>query len=262
MKKPVPDWLHKHLLFAELEESQRDRLMTGASFVQLEAGEKLFGHGGLARRFFVLEADAILLYRLSAAGEEKVIEIIQPRQSFAEAVMPMDGNLYPVSARALAECAAWGFDMKGFRAVLETSPAVCFKLLARMSQRLHQLLQEIDQLTLQNATMRVAHHLLDAAPEGNPSRFQVQWETPKQALASRPSVRPETFSRILHQLTKAGLIQVQGKAVEVLDARRLREWRSEAADPACGSGLQPAIGAAYRGPKPVPTVGSRWRVPA
>ncbi|MGZ8217488.1 Crp/Fnr family transcriptional regulator [Methylomagnum sp.] len=227
MKKPIPEWLRKHLLFAELEESQRDHLMSAASFAQLEAGEELFSHGEMAKRFFVLETGAILLYRLSAAGEEKVIEIIQPWQSFAEAVMFMDGNLYPVSARALAESEVWGFDMKGFRAVLETSPAVCFKLLARMSQRLHQLLQEIDQLTLQNATMRVAQHLLDAAPEGRPARYAVQWETPKQVLASRLSVRPETFSRILHQLAKAGLIQVQGKTVEVLDARRLREWAEQ-----------------------------------
>lgn len=227
MKKPAPDWLHKHLLFAELDESQRDRLMVAATLTRLEAGEELFSHGERASRFFVLETGAMLLYRLSAAGEEKVIEIIQPRQSFAEAVMFMDGNLYPVSARALAECEVWGFDMKGFRAVLETNPAVCFKLLARMSQRLHQLLQEIDQLTLQNATMRVAQHLLGAAPDGNPARYAVQWDTPKQVLASRLSVRPETFSRILQQLAKAGLIQVQGKTVEVLDARRLREWAEQ-----------------------------------
>jgi CRP-like cAMP-binding protein len=224
MKKPVPDWLHRHLLFAELEESQRGQVMAAASFVRLDAGDELFSHGQRARHFFVLETGAILLYRLSPAGEEKVIEIIQPRQSFAEAVMFMDGNLYPVSARALAESELWGFDMKTFRAALETSPAICFRLLGRMSQRLHQLLQEIDQLTLQNATMRVAHYLLGSAPEGNPKSYAVQWDTPKQVLASRLSVRPETFSRILNQLARAGVIQVQGRTVEVLDAVKLKEW--------------------------------------
>ncbi|MGZ8189322.1 MAG: helix-turn-helix domain-containing protein [Methylosarcina sp.] len=50
----------------------------------------------------------------------------------------------------------------------------------------------------------------------------MEWETPKQILASRLSVRPETFSRILQQLSRKGLISVQGKTVEVLDIKALR----------------------------------------
>jgi CRP-like cAMP-binding protein len=227
MKKSVPDWLYKHLLFAELEEPQKTQIIAVALPVRLEAGEELFSHGQRASRFYILEKGTIQLYRLSAAGEEKVIELIQPRQSFAEAVMFMEGNLYPVSARAIVPCELWGFDMKVFRSVLQTSPAVCFRLLGRMSQRLHQLLQEIDELTLQNATMRVSQHLLRAAPDQNCTCYSVQWETPKQVLASRLSVRPETFSRILQQLVQAGMIQVHGKTVEVLDAARLRNWAGQ-----------------------------------
>ncbi|HYE37157.1 Crp/Fnr family transcriptional regulator [Methylocaldum sp.] len=227
MKKPVPDWLYKHLLFAELEEPQLTQVIAAASVVRLEPGDELFSHGQRANRFFILETGAIQLSRLSAAGEEKVIELIQPRQSFAEAVMFMEGNLYPVSARAIVPSELWGFDMKMFRTVLQTSPAVCFRLLGRMSQRLHQLLQEIDELTLQNATMRVAQHLLRSAPDRNCASYAVQWETPKQVLASRLSVRPETFSRILQQLVQAGMIQVHGKTVEVLDATRLRNWAGQ-----------------------------------
>ncbi|WP_077732210.1 Crp/Fnr family transcriptional regulator [Methylocaldum sp. 14B] len=227
MKKSVPDWLYKHLLFAELEEPQLTQVIAAALPVWLEAGEELFSHGQRASRFYILETGTIQLYRLSAAGEEKVIELIQPRQSFAEAVMFMEGNLYPVSARAIVPSELWGFDMKVFRTVLQTSPAVCFRLLGRMSQRLHQLLQEIDELTLQNATMRVAQYLLRSAPDQNCTCYSVQWETPKQVLASRLSVRPETFSRILQQLVQAGMIQVRGKTVEVLDAARLRNWAGQ-----------------------------------
>ncbi|MBP1152692.1 Crp/Fnr family transcriptional regulator [Methylocaldum sp. RMAD-M] len=227
MKKSVPDWLYRHLLFAELEEPQLTQVIAAALPVWLEAGEELFSHGQRASRFYILETGTIQLYRLSAAGEEKVIELIQPRQSFAEAVMFMEGNLYPVSARAIVPSELWGFDMKVFRTVLQTSPAVCFRLLGRMSQRLHQLLQEIDELTLQNATMRVAQYLLRSAPDQNCTCYSVQWETPKQVLASRLSVRPETFSRILQQLVQAGMIQVHGKTVEVLDAARLRNWAGQ-----------------------------------
>lgn len=222
MEISPPGWLGQHHLFAALEPAELDSTLRAAAPLRLDPGEELFSMGQPARRFFVVEAGGIVLYRLSPAGEEKIIEIIQPRQSFAEAVMFLDGQRYPVSARALAESVVWGFGMDPYRALLETSPALCFKLLGRMSQKLHQLLQDIDQLSLSNARMRVAHYLLDAAPAGGSNRYQVEWETPKQILASRLSVRPETFSRILQQLTQSGAIQVQGKVVTVLDAAKLR----------------------------------------
>lgn len=227
MKRAIPDWMYQHLLFAELDRPQLTQVVAAALPVQLDAGEELFTHGQRATRFFILETGTIQLYRLSPAGEEKVIELIQPGQSFAEAVMFMEGNLYPVSARAIVPSEVWGFDTKVFRAVLQNSPAVCLRLLGRMSQRLRQLLQEIDELTLQNATMRIAQYLLRSAPEPRCGRYSVRWETPKQVLASRLSVRPETFSRILQQLVQAGMIRVHGRTVEVLDAARLRNWVSQ-----------------------------------
>lgn len=217
-----PDWFGQHHLFSALEPADLATVLDSATPARLEAGQELFSHGTPARRFYILEDGGVLLYRLSPAGEEKVIEIIQPRQSFAEAVMFMDGQRYPVSARALVDSAVWGFEMKAYRTLLEASPTLCLKLLGRMSQRLHQLLQEVDQLSLNNARMRVVQYLLDAAPDGKPGQYQVQWETPKQILASRLSVRPETFSRILQRLSQSGAIRVQGKVVTVLDAERLR----------------------------------------
>jgi CRP-like cAMP-binding protein len=222
MRTSPPDWFGQHHLFAPLEAADLARVLDSATPTRLDAGEELFSHGTPARRFYILEDGGVLLYRLSPAGEEKVIEIIQPRQSFAEAVMFMDGQRYPVSARALVDSAVWGFEMKTYRTLLEASPALCLKLLGRMSQRLHQLLQEVDQLSLNNARMRVVQYLLDAAPDGKPDQYQVQWDTPKQILASRLSVRPETFSRILQRLSQSGAIRVQGKVVTVLDAERLR----------------------------------------
>jgi CRP-like cAMP-binding protein len=223
MEISPPGWLSQHHLFAALDPADLAATLRAAVPIQLEPGEELFTMGQPARRFFVVDAGGILLYRLSPAGEEKIIEIIQSRQSFAEAVMFLDGQRYPVSARALSDSQVWGFGIEAYRALLETSPALCFKLLGRMSQKLHQLLQDIDQLSLSNARMRVAQYLLDAAPAGNPARYEVQWDTPKQVLASRLSVRPETFSRILQQLTQSGAIQVLGKTVTVLDAQRLRD---------------------------------------
>ncbi|MGD0961633.1 MAG: Crp/Fnr family transcriptional regulator [Methylomonas sp.] len=224
----TPEQLREHYLFAILDDSQFDRILAGIQSMSLAENGHLFHFGDQARFFYLLKTGQIQLYRLSPGGEEKVIEIIQPGQSFAEAVMFFKFNSYPVSAKAVLNCELWRINMTTFLGLLQESNALCLSLLGGMSRRLHGAIQDIDQLTLQNAGMRVIQLLLQSAPDQTMNRYSLDWETPKQVLASRLSVRPETFSRILQRLSRKGLISVQGKSIEVLDLKALqRELSSD-----------------------------------
>jgi CRP-like cAMP-binding protein len=216
------DGLRQHYLFAVLDDMQLDRVLAAVQEISLEEGDHLFHSGDQARYFYLLRTGQIQLYRLSPGGEEKVIEIIQPGQTFAEAVMFLKTSTYPVSAKAIVSSGLWRIDMAVFLSMLQESSELCLRLLGCMSRRLHGAIQDIDQLTLQNAGMRVIQLLLHSAPDSAANRYSLEWETPKQILASRLSVRPETFSRILQRLSRQGLITVQGKTIEVLDAKALR----------------------------------------
>ena len=214
--------LTKHYLFANLSPEQLQPILPGIQTLTLAENEHLFHFGDNARYFYLLTSGQIMLYRLSLQGEEKVIEIIQSGQSFAEAVMFFKLSNYPVSAKAVMNSELFRIDMKVFLGLLQTSNALCLQLLGGMSKRLHSAISDIDQLTLQNAKMRVIQLLLQSAPDSKPNHYGLEWETPKQILASRLSVRPETFSRVLQQLSRQGLIAVQGKQVEVFDAKGLQ----------------------------------------
>jgi CRP-like cAMP-binding protein len=215
--------LRQHLLFSDFDAEQFVRAQQATQILALTEGDHLFHHGESAHYFYLLSTGQIQLYRLSPAGEEKVIEIVQPGQTFAEAVMFLQAGRYPVSAKAVRDCALFRIDMKSFRGLLQESNESCLRLLGHMSMRLHRAIQDIDELTLQNATMRVVHFLLLSAPEDKSRRYTVAWDTPKQILASRLSVRPETFSRILQNLTKRNLIRVEGNVVTVLDVHLLEQ---------------------------------------
>lgn len=222
MPSSIKQQLGKHYLFAILDDEQFSRLVPGIQQIELQENEHLFHFGDQARYFYLLSDGQIQLYRLSPMGEEKVIEIIQPGQSFAEAVMFFKINSYPVSAKAVLPCRLWRIDMKAFLGLLQESNELCLRMLGGMSKRLHGAIQDIEQLTLQNASMRVIQLLLQAAPEDVDNQYSLDLETPKQVLASRLSVRPETFSRILQQLSRKSLISVQGKTIQILDFKALQ----------------------------------------
>lgn len=223
--RTVPDdELRRLPVLAALSDEQLARVRRGARLVELAEGEHLFEHGQRAERFFMLREGRIKLYRLSPEGDEKVIEIIRPGQSFAEAVMFMEGKRYPVSAQALVRSELIAFDNAVFLQILRESVETCFRVMAAMSMRLRARVNEIEALALQNATLRLVNYLLGELPEDAGDSAEIRLPAPKNVIASRLSVQPETLSRILHQLCDKGLITVQGRTITVHDVPALRRY--------------------------------------
>jgi CRP/FNR family transcriptional regulator, dissimilatory nitrate respiration regulator len=215
--------LRKAYLFADLPEAHLRTLISALQPVDLSAGERLFQHGQPAERFFFLREGLVKLYRLSSEGDEKIIEIMQPGQTFAEAVMFMGTQgRYPVNAEAVSDAKLFAFEQSGFLKILRESSEACFGLLASMSRRLHMLVNQIESLTLQNATYRLVAYLLEQIPRNDNTAAAFQLTTPKGVIAARLAIQPETLSRILARLREGGLIETQGNQITVRDVKALR----------------------------------------
>ena len=207
-------------LLSRLSEEQLERVVRHASCINLEEGQPLFRQGDSAERFFLVLKGQVRLFRLSPDGAEKVIEIVAPGQTFAEALMFLNAPRYPVCAAALCPTALIGVDARDFACMLRESVVTCFLLLGDLSQRLRAMIGEIDNLALHTATSRVAGYLLMKVPAG---RKALDLEVRKGVLASRLSVKPETFSRVAKNLVGQGIIEVHGSHVTILDQAALEE---------------------------------------
>ena len=64
--------------------------------------------------------------------------------------------------------------------------------------------------------------LVEQLPDGALQSSDVQLMTPKLIVASRLSIQPETFSRILKRLRSLGLIDVDGAHIVLRDVEGLR----------------------------------------
>jgi CRP/FNR family transcriptional regulator, dissimilatory nitrate respiration regulator len=82
----------------------------------------------------------------------------------------------------------------------------------------------VESYTLRSSTQRLIGYLLQRAPDDDDANdpVEINLPTPKHVLASRLNLTPETFSRILHELSNSGLIEVHGRNITVPDLRRLR----------------------------------------
>ncbi|POA16918.1 transcription factor [Pseudomonas sp. FW300-N1A1] len=216
--------LRSHHLFEPLNEEQLDELMGSSHLLSIDKGEPLFRQGEPADSFYFVIAGAVKIYRLTPDGQEKVFEVIGPRQTFAEAMMLMDTPNYVASAEAVGPTQLYRLSNGTYMRLLQSNSRLTFALLGKLSMRLHQRVNEIETLSLKNATHRVVRYLLTQLMHLQPVERQFELPMAKQLIAGHLSIQPETFSRIIRRLIDEKIITQDGRQIVILDRLRLEHF--------------------------------------
>jgi CRP-like cAMP-binding protein len=193
---------------------------------RLPKGDMLFHKGDPAHGFYVVVYGQVKLAFPSCNGNEKVVDIIDAQQSFGEAVM-LSQQPYPVFAQALADSLLVFVTREAVFTLLECEPAFARRMLIGLALHNHSLVHDIESYTLRTSTERVICHLLHHCSTDASERVEVALLTSKQITASRLNLTPETFSRILHDLVEAGLIEIDGRRIVIHSVAHLRETIAE-----------------------------------
>lgn len=214
------EFVEKTHLFGGLESVQLDKVLTHSSVHKLKKEQALFSQGDEVSSFYLVLSGMIKLFRLSPDGQEKVIEVVNTGDTFAEALIFLDSPHFPVSASALGEAQVIAFEASQFLRMLKQNPDTCINLLGSLSQRIRGLVQEIDNLSVQTGRQRLSAYLLDLTENTDELHLSI----PKSVLASRLSIKPETFSRIIKQLRNSETIKVDGSNITIIDRDQLEDF--------------------------------------
>jgi len=209
-------------LFRDLTKKEFSDVIERTTVCELETDDMLFRQQDKAIDFFLLISGKVKLSLLSFEGTEKVVDIINPGVTFAEAIIFSGIPGYPVNATALAKSKVLRINAEAYIKILEGSPKTCFKVMATLSLRLHNLISEIDRLSLHNATYRLISFLLEGIPAEANKRSEINLSIPKHVVASRISVTPETLSRTLKRLCQEGLLEVHDSHIVLINPVELR----------------------------------------
>ena len=212
--------LTQYHLFSKLTDLQLDKVCQFSQLQQLADGQLLFNQGDKVSSFYMILSGKIKLFRMSPDGQEKIIDIVKSGQVFAEALMFNERESYPVSSAALSATTVIAVNAKNFHDMLWDSTGTCILLLSDMSFRLRKLINEIETLTLHSGTCRVASYLIHEMPEQT-KNFEL--DTAKNIIAARLSIKPETFSRIIRNLSTQGILTISGNHVSIHDLDALKQ---------------------------------------
>ena len=112
-------------------------------------------------------------------------------------------------------------------AEIRRDPRFSLRMLAGISRRLHSLVNEIESGAMHSGMQRVIGYLLresDVHDCATGQVFTVSLPVSKAIIASRLSLTPEYFSKVLHELEAESLIRIDNRDIHIIDDARLRHY--------------------------------------
>ncbi|MDI1244319.1 MAG: Crp/Fnr family transcriptional regulator [Rhodoferax sp.] len=224
----MPRFLAGSPLFSGLSPDELARIAKSCHIKSYDKGEMVFRVGEACEAFHIVVSGQVKLFVVSPAGQEKVIEIISPGQSFAEALVFLN-KPYILSAQALVNTLLINVSKRGVVGEIAQDPHFALHMLAGVSRRLHGLVQDVEAYALHSGMQRLIGYLLrdvemDAANGKN--TLTVSLPASKATIASRLSLTPEYFSRVLHELEAQQLITIDRRDIRILDVQKLADYGS------------------------------------
>jgi CRP/FNR family transcriptional regulator, dissimilatory nitrate respiration regulator len=222
----IEDFLANLPLLRELGKDAVVRIARGVTEVMVPRGTILYRPGDPSEGFHVVVHGHIKVALPTPRGGEKVIDLIGPGQSFGEATMFLD-KTHITTAEALVDSRLVLVAKAVVVAEIERNSRLARRVIAVLSRRVHQLLAEVEALSLHSGTQRVIGYLLSQVPQNAGGKaVAISLPAKKSIIASRLDLTHEHFSRILHNLAAEGLVEVGGRKISIRDTRRLRAFEA------------------------------------
>jgi CRP-like cAMP-binding protein len=207
-------------LFKALDAATLARLAAATTRRALKRGETLFRKGDPASGMYVVVYGEIKLIATTPARGPRLAGIVGPGHSFGEPVMFLERPAV-VDAQAASDALLLHLPKAAVFEEIERNPKFARRMIAGLSQRIERLVHELDRQALGSGSERFIDYLLRHG-RGQAGTFVVTLPAAKAEIASQLNLTPEHFSRILHELAQAGLLQVQGRRITVVDPARLQ----------------------------------------
>jgi CRP/FNR family transcriptional regulator len=206
--------LERAELFRRLPPEALARLRPEVRARQLPRGRVAFHEGQPAEFLWVLRRGEVRLVKSSPNGRVTTLELLRAGEIFG-ALDPAGAALYPATAEAVTDAAAWCIPRRTVARLLLERPELALEILAVVAARLRAAHERLRSFAHDPVPARLARALLAASRDG-------EARITRRALAEVSGTTVETAIRVLRRFEREGWIRGEVGLVHVIDAPALR----------------------------------------
>jgi CRP-like cAMP-binding protein len=185
-------------------------------------GTVLFREGEPGREMYVVQQGRVTVSK--KVGEvEKILASLGPGEFLGEMSIL---NNKPRSATATCAEAAklLVIDAKTFEAMIRGNAEIAIRMIKKLSDRLAEANEQIENLLFADASSRVVHFLATAAEKVPRGAAGHRIEVVPKELSGRVGVKAEQAEEVLSKLLKSKIVSVEADGFLVPDVSKLRHF--------------------------------------
>lgn len=216
----LTDLLGRLEMFRDLSKDTLRKMASKGRQYSLRRGEQLFRQGDAARDLYAVISGQIKVCLRLSQGVEKLLYVVERGGYIGaapvylgvphhmDAAASKDSHLIAINRDTLVQCAHCDTELAN-------------RLLTFVAHYKLQLIENFQSCSPHSAHQRVACFLLKQRPQPDARRYEFLLGVSKKEVAAALNIAQETLSRVLRQMCEAGLVAVQGRLIQVLDADQL-----------------------------------------
>ncbi len=219
-----PDEVREHVpelcvsrvpIFNHLPAHALEVIAAKAAMRTYDQGQFIHGAGNPSDKLFIIHRGKVKVYRLSDAGKEHLVRILNPGD-FAGELALFSASAHDSYAEAIETSEVCTINQGDLRELLLQYPDISLHILRELSRRLEASEKQTTAIATASTTARLAQYLAAQAEQQASLSFSLPMS--RKYLASYLGTTPETVSRKLGEFEEAGWIRQSGQRhITILD---------------------------------------------
>lgn len=196
-----------------LDAATLNRLAQSGTWKVFPPDAVVFWEGDTESNLYFLQYGSLKVLKTAPDGRTQVLRFIDAGEIFNEVgVLARRPN--PATAIALEESGIWLIPRSALEGIVLAYPTVAMQIIENMADKIIELVTLAADLSLKTVEARFAKILLEQA-EGDIIERR-RWSNQTE-LAARLGTVPDVLSRVIRELTKAGLIEMDRQQIRILN---------------------------------------------
>jgi len=219
-------FLSRTVLFSGIRPADLEPLAAQAQRRTFPKAAFIFHEGDPGDTLFLVRSGQVKISRIGPGGDEIVLALILPGDSFGELSLFDPDSRRTAEAAALELCECLTLRREPFLAFVEAHPPIMSHLLRIMSTYIRQIDEAYAEAAFVDIPGRVASKLLELAKShGEPTAdgVRIRTQLSQRTLASMVAASRENVNRSLRRFASQGAIRIESGSITVLRPADLRK---------------------------------------
>lgn len=207
-------------IFNHLDAADLQEMAKATQSESYRRGEIIYRPGEPADKLYIVHRGRIKIYRLSEAGKEQLIRILEPGDFTGELAL-FSRTVHDDYAEAMEDTELCTMRRNDLQEYLLKYPAISLHILSEFSNRLSHTEKLLARLATESTDKRIAGYLLELSESQGSSTIKLPMT--RKDLAAFLGTTPETVSRKLTEFEQAGWIrQEKQQEIQILNRNALK----------------------------------------